>query len=111
MVSQDDKTQAMLMWILAIFFHFVGPLIFLLISKDKPFVYRHSAMGLTLSIVTAILWCLGIPLAFIGIGFIVLPVAGILQLVGCIMGAVAANKGEEFDPPVIANIAKSMFKV
>src|SRR3954464_15753478 len=50
MVSQEDKSQAMLMWILTIFFSFVPSLIFFLIAKDKPYTHRQSALALT--------WCI-----------------------------------------------------
>ena len=111
MVSQDDKSQAMLMWILALLFGWVVPLIFYLIKKDRPFVYRHSAMALALTIVTFIGYMISIPLLAVLIGLLTLPVVGIFHLVVCIMGAMAANKGDEYDPPIVSGLAKSMFKI
>jgi uncharacterized protein len=108
MVSQEEKSQAMLMWVLSIIASLLAPLIFYLISKDKPFVYRHSAMSLALCIVTFVVYVI---LGITVIGMILLPVVWIFQLVVCIMGAMAANKGDQYDPPLIGGLAKSMFKV
>jgi uncharacterized membrane protein len=120
MVSQDDKSQAMLMWILTIFFWFVPSLIFFLTAKDKPYTYRQSALALT--------WCiaafaLGIAIFILSIIF-ALVTAGIgglfmlviyaiplANLIICIMGAVATSKGEDYNPPVVTGFAKSLFKV
>ncbi len=111
MVSQDDKTQATLVWVLSIFFGFVPSLIFYLIAKDKPFVHRHAAECLALTIVTAVGYFASMILMAVLIGLLVLPVVGIFHLVICIMGAMAANKGEEYNPPIVAGLAKSMFHV
>lgn len=49
-VPQDEKTQAMLVWLLSIFIGFISPLIFMFVAKDKPFVYRNSMLCLTQAI-------------------------------------------------------------
>lgn len=111
MVSQDDKTQATLMWVLSIFFPLIVPLIFYLISKEKPFVYRHAAMSLTVGIACLIGAIISGILMIILIGFLTYAAVGIYALVVCIMGAMAANKGDNYDPPLLAGLAKNMFKV
>ena len=111
MASQEEKGQATLVWVLSIFFGFIPSLIFFLIAKDKPFVHRHAAMALTVTIVCTIGWVIGIVLTAVLIGLLVLPVVGIYALVVCIMGAMAANKGEEYNPPIAAGMAKAMFGV
>ena len=120
MVSQDEKSQAMLMWILSIPIGFISGLIFFLIAKDKPYVYRQSALALTWCIAAFVLgfaiFILSILLALAtaGIGaFLMLLIYAIplVNLILCIMGAVAASKGEDFNPPVITGFAKSIFKV
>jgi uncharacterized membrane protein len=108
MVSQDEKTQATVMWVLAIFASLISPLIFFLIAKDKPFVYRHAAMGLALCIVNAIIM---IVLFVTIVGALLVPLVAIWNLVICIMGAMAANRGEEYTPPLVGGLAKSIFKV
>ncbi len=99
------------MWILAIFIGFIGPLIFFIIAKDKPFVYRHSAQALALQIVVAVSYIVAMILMVVLIGLLLLPVVGLFHLIICIMGAMAANKGDEYDPPLTSALAKSLFKV
>lgn len=109
--SQEEKGQATLIWVLSIFFGFIPALIFYLIAKDKPFVHRHSAMALALTIVTTIGFIASAFLMAVLIGFLLYPAVGIFHLVICIKGAMEANKGNEYDPPIAAAMAKSMFGI
>ena len=120
MVAQDDKSQAMLMWILTIFFSFIPSLIFFLTAKEKPYTYRQSALALTWVITAIALYfaifilatILAIATAGIGALFGMIAFAvPILHLVICIMGAVATSKGDDFNPPLVTNWAKAIFKV
>ena len=118
-VSQDEKTHALLSWALMFVISFVSPLIFLLMDKDKPFVYRHAAMGLSLVIalipVYIVIFILAIILAMAGpLALLVLPLylavgVGVLYIV--IMGIIKANNGLPWDPPVITQVCKAIFKV
>lgn len=118
-VSQDEKTHAMLSWILMIVIGFISPLIFLLIDKDKPFVYRHAAQGLSLCIALIplyiVVFILSIVLAFAGpLALLAIPLyLAIFALVvyDVVMGAINANKGLPFDPPISSQICKMIFKV
>lgn len=118
-VTQDEKTHALLSWVLMFVISFISPLIFLLIDKDKPFVYRHAAQGLSL-IITLIpvyiaMFILGFVLAFAGpLVILMIPVylvvaCGVLYVV--IMGAIKANQGLEWEPPVSSQVCKAIFKV
>jgi uncharacterized protein len=109
-IPQDEKTQAMLVWILSLFIGFISPLIFYFIAKDKPFVFSHAAQCLTLAIVVTVLWIVAFILMFVVIGIFLLPIIGLASLVLTIMGAIAANAGARFEPPVTGNLAKSWFK-
>jgi uncharacterized protein len=106
--TAEEKTQSTLLWVLTIFASFIPGLIFFLIGKDKPYVYRNAAMALTFSIV---LIALGIILSITVVGLILLPLVWVLGLVIPIMGAVAANKGEAFNPPVLPGLTEKIFKV
>jgi uncharacterized protein len=118
-VGQEERTHALLSWVLMIVIGFISPLIFLLIDKDKPFVYRHAAQGLALCIalipIYIVLFILGFALAFAGpLALLMLPiwlVVGVGVLVIVVMGAIAANKGLPYDPPVTSQLAKALFKV
>jgi uncharacterized membrane protein len=99
---------------------FISPLIFLLIDKDKPFVYRHAAQGLafciTLIPVYIVSWIVVFVLAmiFAPLALLAIPIyLGLLALVVyvIVMGAINANKGLPFDPPVSTAVAKALFKV
>ncbi len=97
--NQEEKTQAMLVWLLAIFIGFISPLIFILIAKDKKFVYFHAAQCMTF-------WLLGLVFAIVTCG-----IGGILVTVVCIIGLIKANSGEWWEPPVTGNLARNWFKL
>lgn len=109
-VPQDERTQALLMWILSLFIGFVSPLIFYFISNEKPFVKHHSGQALAFSIVMAVLWVISFILIFVVIGMLLMPVLGLIALVVVILGAIAANAGSQINLPVSGGFAKSWFK-
>ena len=45
------------------------------------------------------------------IGFLTYAVVGIFVLVVCIMGGMAANKGETYEVPLLGKMIANMFKV
>ncbi|MCC7230108.1 MAG: hypothetical protein IT203_06915, partial [Fimbriimonadaceae bacterium] len=49
-------------------------------------------------------------LSCVGIGLILFPILWLAMLAVGIMGAIAANAGSRFEPPVSGNLAKSWFK-
>jgi uncharacterized Tic20 family protein len=110
-VSQDERSQAMLCWLLTIVAGFIPPIIFFSISNEKPYVKRQAALALTLAIaVFAGMFISGI-LMIVLIGFLLLPAVAIWSLVVCIQGAIAANKGEDFNPALIDKLCMSIFKL
>ncbi|MBC8064200.1 MAG: DUF4870 domain-containing protein [Chlorobia bacterium] len=119
-IPQEQRTHALLSWLLMFVISFISPLIFFLIAKeDKPFVKQHAATGLTLVIVNVaaavVIVILGIILAFAGpLALLILPIWGIYGLAVLalvIMGAIAGNAGSQFDPPLIGNLRRTIFKV
>lgn len=113
MNNSDDKTLAMLMWILAIFFPWLSPIIFMLVAREKELVYRNTMQCLTFQIVLTILylliWVVG--LFTCGAGLILLVIPGILHIIMPVMGAVAASSGGVYEPPVSSKLARSWFGV
>ncbi|HRJ27174.1 MAG TPA: DUF4870 domain-containing protein [Fimbriimonadaceae bacterium] len=97
--TQDEKTQAMLVWILAIFIGFISPLIFYLISKEKKFVFWHAAQCLTFNLI-------GLIFAVVTCG-----IGGLVVLVFNVIAAIKANEGVWYEPPVTSNLARNWFKV
>jgi uncharacterized Tic20 family protein len=103
-----DKTMGMLCHLLGIFVGFLGPLIIWLVKKDQDaFVNDQGKEALNFQITVIIAWFVGgITVPLFGIGCIVLPVVAIGNLVFCIMGAVAANKGENYRYPWALRLIK-----
>ncbi|MFC1635311.1 DUF4870 domain-containing protein [Planctomycetota bacterium] len=106
-ISKDDTNMAMLCHILAIFTGFLGPLIIWLIKKDEsPFVDRHGREALNFQLTVLIAWVASGLLAFVCIGFILMPVIGIVDLVFCILAAVKSSRGEEYRYPINIRFVK-----
>ncbi len=106
-ISKDDKTMAMLCHLLAIFTGFLGPLILWLIKKDQSaYVDQQGKEALNFQITVSIAAFLSSLLMYVCIGFLALPAVLIANLVFCIMGCVAANKGEPYRYPVSLRLVK-----
>ncbi|WP_426566450.1 DUF4870 domain-containing protein [Angustibacter sp. McL0619] len=96
-------------------FPVLGPLVVYLIYKDRsPFVRRHAAAALNFQImllivsVVAVVGGLVLAIVTLGFGLIILVPFLLLLLVASIvlqiMGAVAANKGQEFRYPLTPDL-------
>ncbi len=99
---------------------FLGPLVVHLLRRDRdPFSAAHARAALnfqlTVLLVAVALVALAIPLALVGIltlglGFVALAVllvgAFVLWLVVPILGALAANRGEPYDPPLTLTLVR-----
>lgn len=86
---------------------FIAPLIIWLVQKDKSaFVAQHSLESLNFQIAVFIAAMVCIPLAFLCIGFILLPVIGIGAIVYQILAAVAASEGKSYVYPFSIRLIK-----
>ena len=119
-VSQDEKTHALLSWVLMIVIGFISPLIFLLIDKDKPFVHRHAAQGLAFCITLIPVYILGwivvfvLAMIFAPLALLAIPIylgLGALVVYVVVMGAIHGNQGLPLDPPVSTAVAKALYKI
>jgi uncharacterized Tic20 family protein len=98
--SKDDCTMAMLAHLLGIFFGFVPSLVIWLIKKDESsFATAQAKEALNFQITLIIGWAIAFALTFILIGAFLFPVLWILNLVFCIIAAVAASKGQAYRYP------------
>ncbi|MDR2872142.1 MAG: DUF4870 domain-containing protein [Xanthomonadaceae bacterium] len=117
-VSQDNKTAALLAYVLSIFFGWLGALIMWLINKDKSdkeFATEHAKEVLNFQI-TLVFAYIAIFILSIILGFIsgkLAALAGLLYLLIvlanvalCVMGALAANKGESYRFPFALRLIK-----
>lgn len=105
-ISQDSKTQALLVWILTIFFGFIPGLVFFLIKKDDEYVLDQSREALNWSITFLIGYIIGVILTFVVIGAFVILALSIVHLVFCIMGAIATSSGKPFRVPFAIRLIK-----
>jgi hypothetical protein len=110
---QEEKTWGMVSHIVGLgamvlsagFLGFVGSLVIYLLYKDRgPFVRAHAANSLNVQITAAIGFVIGWILTITIIGAIVgiplLIVAFVYAVVVHIIGAMKANAGEWWDPPM-----------
>jgi uncharacterized Tic20 family protein len=110
--NKDARMFAMLAHLLAIFTSFVGPLVIWLVKKDEhPFVDEQGKEALnfqiTLAIVWVASWVVPVILTFLAcvLPFLIAAV-WVVNLIFCIMGCVAANKGEHYRYPVSIRLVK-----
>jgi uncharacterized membrane protein len=82
---------------------FILWLIGLVQMPQDPDVKFHVNQGIVLSIAGVIVSVLGSAIPFVG-WFIIAPIGGILILILCIMGIIAANNNEQKELPVIGKI-------
>jgi uncharacterized protein len=84
---------------------FVASLVLYLIYKDKgPFVRENAANSLNIQITTGIVLLVSIPLMFVLIGFFTFAAALVAAFVLHLMGALKANRGEWWRPPMVLRL-------
>lgn len=83
------------------FGNIVGPLIMFLIKKDEyPFGADQAKEALNFNISCTLYGLISIALCFVIIGFVLLPILGILWLVATIIAAVRSNEGVSYRYPL-----------
>ncbi len=86
---------------------FVISLVMYLVFRDRgPFVRHHSANALNVQIIVGIVFLISIPLMFVLIGFVTFAAAWLFAVIVHIIGAVKANNGEWYNPPLTPNFVK-----
>ena len=80
---------------------FLGPLLVLLIKgSTSPYVRRQAVESLNFQLSMLIYVAVSFVLAFVLIGFLLLPVVGVLWLVFTIIGSVKSADGGEYRYPL-----------
>ncbi len=94
---ENNKGNAMIIYILAIFIWFISPVIFYYIKKDGTEYERENARkSLNFEIVmTVLLFVLAILMSMIPFVWVIYLLVVLAHIVINIMAALAANKGEE----------------
>ena len=106
---QEDRTIALLTHLSGIIAGFIVPLIMWLINKDKPeksWLTDSSVEALNFQITVAIAYVICIVLSVIIIGGLLMPIVWLVNLIFCILGGVAANKGESYRYPFALRLIK-----
>src|SRR5680860_1171779 len=98
----DARMWAMFAHIGGLLTTFIAPLVIFLIYRDRdPFIRRHAAQALNFQIIIAIGYFLSSMLIFVFIGLLTYPLFFVLSVVFSIIAAIAANKGEKYNYPMI----------
>ncbi|GAB2677343.1 DUF4870 domain-containing protein [Thalassiella azotivora] len=80
---------------------FLGPLVCMLVIGDRsPYARRQAVEALNFNLTWLIYIVVSAVLLIVLVGFVLLPLVGIAYLILVILGAVAANRGEEFRYPL-----------
>jgi uncharacterized Tic20 family protein len=107
LTPSDEKLWATLIQVGGLLFGFLAPLIGYLILKDRgPFVRAYSATALNFQLTLLIAYIVGGILTVVLVGFIILALAGILNIVFSIIAAVKANQGEWYTYPLTIPFVK-----
>ena len=86
---------------------FVVSLVIFLVYKDRgPFVRAHAANSLNVQIITAILLLASTVLMIVFIGFLTYGLVIVVATVIHVIGAVKANNGEWWTPPLTPQLVK-----
>jgi len=104
--SQDARTLAILIWVGTIFFSFIPALVLYLTRKDDEFLLAHATEALNWAITALIGYAAAFVLLIILIGALLFPLIGIVNLVFCILGAVAASRGTPYALPFCLRLIK-----
>ena len=80
---------------------FVAALVTYIVVRDRgPFVRHHAANALNVQIIAGIIMLVSLPLMLVLIGFVTFAAAWLFAVVVHIVGAVKANNGEWYNPPL-----------
>ena len=100
----DERTLAILVHVLSIFFWIVPGLIVYIIKKDEsPFVADHAREAINFQISMSILYAV-LLISLVGIIFLWLP--WLIQLVACIVAAIRASEEKLYRYPLTLRLIK-----
>ncbi|KAF1718294.1 hypothetical protein CSC74_05310 [Pseudoxanthomonas yeongjuensis] len=108
---QEDRTIALITHLSGIVAGFVVPLIMWLINKDKPEKswltdQSKESLNFQITIVIALVIAIILMTVTLGLLFFLPALVGITNIVFCILGGVASNKGESYRYPFALRLIK-----
>lgn len=105
MIQKEERTLAMLIYLISFFTAFIGPLIIWLLKKDdSDFIDHHGREYLNFLISFTVYTIISAILILVLIGFFLLAVFGIVGFILTIIAAVKAYDGEYYRFPFIFRI-------
>lgn len=112
-VAPEERTLGLVAYILAIFTSWIGPLILWLVKKDQSkFVAYHCVQALLLMaavfVVEVICNIVFTALHLLPVAWLVAAVLGLASLALNIIAAIAANKGQWYEMPVVGAYARKI---
>jgi len=105
--TSDEKTMAMLSHILTLVAGFIPPLVIWLVKKDESkFVAENAKESLNFMITLFIAYIVAFILMFILIGFLLITLIWVAQLIFVIMATIKTNEGKIYRYPVNLRLIK-----
>ena len=105
-ISQDSKNLALLSHLSGILFSFIVPLIVYLVKTDDSFVKEEAKEALNFQIMLAVAMFACTFLWFLILPPLLIPVVWIVNLVFCIIAAVAVYEGKPYKYPFNVRLIK-----
>jgi len=101
--------MTIIMWVISIFSSFLGPLVFLLIFRERRFVYGSSAQALTFHLILAVVVIASIILT-LGLGAIITAPLGTILGIGVpVVAAISVSNGRFYDVPITGALSRKFF--
>ncbi len=105
--DKDDCNIAMLAHLLGIFTGFLGALVIWLVKKDSSvYIAQESAEALNFQLTVMIGYVICSALTIILIGIVMFPLLYLVNIVFCILAAVASSKGAGYRYPFALRLIK-----
>ena len=104
--SSDQRTLAIITHILGILTGFIGPLIVMLVAKDKQ-TKNHARNALNWQLSTIIYFIISFILILILIGILFIVAIAVLNIIFCIMAAIKASEGKLWKYPLTIQFFKT----
>ena len=104
--TSDEKTMAILAHILALVAWFIAPLVIYLAKKDSPYVTAHAKESLNFQLTMLIGVIISVVLMIVLIGFLLLWLIGIANLVFVIIATIKASENKLYRYPIAIRFIK-----
>ncbi|TQQ80873.1 DUF4870 domain-containing protein [Halonotius terrestris] len=100
-----DTTLAALAHASALIASFLGPVLFLLLAdEDDELVRENAKNAINFQLVLFAATLVAVLLVFVGIGLLLLPLIGLVDVIFVLIATVRANSGEIYEYPLTPSI-------